>query len=283
MNSHASNPIAEIIEKDTIKVYFSCRDANNKSSVAYLVIDIKNPTQVLELSSEPVLSPGRMGLFDDCGTTVGCMTKSPSGDDFFYYLGWNLSVNVPFRTSIGLALRKHGESRFKKYSMAPILDRDKSDPISLSYPWVLRENDKWKMWYGSHKAWSDSGFEMIHELKYAESNDGINWQRFDSPVLPLNLESNEFAMSRPFVVKQAGIYRMWYSSRGAKYQMGCAESEDGIRWQRDDKAAKLEPSNNGWDSEMIEYCSGFLYENRLYMLYCGNGYGASGFGIAVWS
>jgi hypothetical protein len=45
--------------------------------------------------------------------------------------------------------------------------------------------------------------------------------------------------------------------------------------------AGLDPSENDWDSEMICYPFVFDHAGRRYMLYNGNGYGKTGFGIAV--
>ena len=38
----------------------------------------------------------------------------------------------------------------------------------------------------------------------------------------------------------------------------------------------------GGDSEMIEYPFVFDHDGQRFMLYNGNGYGRSGFGVAVW-
>jgi hypothetical protein len=40
-------------------------------------------------------------------------------------------------------------------------------------------------------------------------------------------------------------------------------------------------SESGWDSEMIEYPFVFDHNGARYMLYNGNGYGKTGFGLAV--
>jgi len=40
-------------------------------------------------------------------------------------------------------------------------------------------------------------------------------------------------------------------------------------------------SESGWDSESVEYPNVFDYRGAKYMLYNGNGYGRTGFGIAV--
>jgi hypothetical protein len=77
---------------------------------------------------------------------------------------------------------------------------------------------------------------------------------------------------------------MWYSYRAsahfANYKIGYAESADGEVWERKDDLAGIDVSETGWDSEMLCYPSIFLYRNHYYMLYNGNGYGKTGFGIA---
>jgi hypothetical protein len=73
---------------------------------------------------------------------------------------------------------------------------------------------------------------------------------------------------------------MWYSCRGKSYRIGYAESEDGRQWQRLDALAGIDVSPSGWDSEMIEYPFVFDHNGQRYMLYNGNGYGKTGFGLA---
>ena len=78
---------------------------------------------------------------------------------------------------------------------------------------------------------------------------------------------------------------MWYSFRAQPgiptYRIGYAESLDGIKWTRLDHLAGIDVSKEGWDSEMICYPRVFNHQDTLYMLYNGNGYGESGFGLAV--
>lgn len=280
MHSHAANPFAEHLEADLFRVYFNCRDAQNKSSIASIVIDLNKPKSVLECASTPLLSPGKTGLFDDNGLSMGSIVKAEDGSRYLYYLGWNLGVTVPWRNTIGLAIQKNGVAGFEKYAEVPVMDRSQEDPLTLSYPWVMIENGKWRMWYGSHQSWATPEFEMIHVLKYAESDDGINWLRQDKPLLPLRFELGEFGMSRPCVVKHNGLYKMWFSFRGAEYAMGYAESVDGLSWERKDEEGVLLPSESGWDSQSVEYASVFEHKGSLFMFYNGNGYGKTGFGLA---
>ena len=74
---------------------------------------------------------------------------------------------------------------------------------------------------------------------------------------------------------------MWYCHRGLTYRIGYAESRDGIHWNRLDHLSGIDVSQDGWDSEMIEYPFVFDHKGKRYMLYAGNGFGKTGFGIAV--
>ncbi len=74
---------------------------------------------------------------------------------------------------------------------------------------------------------------------------------------------------------------MWYSFRGLRYRIGYAESLDGLQWERLDHLAGIDISESGWDSQSVEYPYVFEHRGQKFMLYNGNGYGATGFGIAV--
>jgi predicted GH43/DUF377 family glycosyl hydrolase len=284
MKSHAANPVAEHLLEDKFRVYFSCRDKNNRSSIGYVELNICDPGYILDISSKPVLEPGGPGLFDDSGVSIGCLNIK-DGKQFLYYLGWNLGVTVPWRNSIGLAISQSSDSFFSKYSKAPIVDRNHIDPFSLSYPWVMRDGSIWKMWYGSNLSWgtkktSTTPADMMYVIKYAESSDGIQWER--TGLICINFKSkNEYAIARPCVLKDEGIYKMWYSYRGDSYRIGYAESLDGINWERKDGEVGIDVSKSGWDSEMIEYPFVFDHKGERYMLYNGNGYGETGIGLAV--
>ena len=44
---------------------------------------------------------------------------------------------------------------------------------------------------------------------------------------------------------------------------------------------RIDVSKQGWDSEMIEYPHVFDHKGKRHMLYNGNNYGKTGFGLAV--
>jgi hypothetical protein len=203
-------------------------------------------------------------------------------EQYLYYIGWTLGVTVPFQNSIGLAVSHDGGRTFTPYSDAPILGRNAHDPFFVASPCVMVENGIWRMWYVSCVEWEPgrNGPRHRYHIKYAESADGIRWQR--NGVVSIDFKSAaEYAISRPSVLKDDGTYKMWYSYRGESYRIGYAESKDGIRWERKDDVINLTVSEAGWDSEMIEYPFVFDHKSRRYMLYNGNGYGKTGIGLAV--
>lgn len=281
MVSHASNPFALPLEDGLLRVYFSCRDAANRSSVGYVLIDVDRPQQVLEVSERPLVAPGQIGLFDDSGISLGCIARE-GPRLYLYYVGWNLCVTVPWRCEIGLAISEDGGLSFNKVSRAPIVARSDADPFTLSYPWVAKEGELWRMWYGSLTSWGPDprGDRFEHVLKHATSRDGIHWEREDvvclEPALPETM-----AVVKPCVVKDESGYHLWYIYRGRQYQVGYALSPDGLRWEQSGDSAGIEPSASGWDSEAVSYAHVFDHAGERYMVYNGNGYGATGVGLAV--
>lgn len=281
MQSHAANPVAEHRGGDVYRVHFSARDAQRRAHIAFVDFDLTRPQHVLALSEAPVLAPGETGTFDDSGVSMGCLVKH-QGKRFLYYLGWNLGVTVPWRNAIGLAVSESDDAPFIRVSQAPIMDRHHHDPFSISYPWVMIDDGCWRMWYGSNLSWGTGQRqeEMSHLFKYAESDNGLDWRRNGRIVLPFKDET-EYAMSKPTVVRDPDMYRMWYSYRGHAYRIGYAESPDGLTWVRRDELAGIEPSEDGWDVATVCYPCVFDHEGQRYMLYNGSRYGDTGFGLAV--
>lgn len=279
MQAFAANPIAEHVEGDRFRIYFSARDAENRSSISFIEIDLNEPGRVLREADEAVLGPGELAMFDDSGASIGCIV-TVGEKRYLYYMGWHLTVRVPWQNALGLAISDGPGQPFRRVSTFPIVPLNELDPYTISYPWVVREDGRFRMWYGSNIAWGSRKEDMRHLIRYAESADGIHWDR--EGIVAIDFETpDEYAICKPCVVRDADRYRMWFCSRGPAYRIRYAESADGIRWARSLDPAPIDVSTEGWDAEMIEYPHVFDHAGRRYMLYAGNGFGRSGFGLAV--
>jgi hypothetical protein len=282
MQSHATNPVAEHLKDDRFRVYFSSRDSKNRSQIASIDINLSNDSAaVVETSLCHVLSHGKHGHFDDSGVTVTGLVQIGQ-KRLLYYLGWNLGVTIPFRNAIGVAVSEGDCAEFIRVSEAPVVDRNHVDPISLSYPFLLWEDECFRIWYGTCIKWSGSSVsDYQFSLKYAKSYDGLVWEREGQVVLGCDFPQED-AIARPHIISENGLYKMWYSrKKGPCYRMGYAESTDGHNWIRLDDDVGLDVSPSGWDSDMVEYPFVFDHKGQRYMLYNGNSYGKTGFGLAV--
>ena len=280
MKTHAALPVAENAGK-YYRVYFSGRDGKGRAQIGYFDFDSSNPKRILRVCDSPVIGVGRLGTFDDRGVTSSWVVEHENRK-YQYYSGWSLGETVPFYFYVGLAISEDGGRSFSKVSEAPILGRNEVDPFLTASPCVLIEDSLWRMWYVSGTKWEIENNEPKHyyHIKYAESCDGINWDR--KGIVCIDFQSpDEYTLARPCVLKDEDMYRMWYSYRGKAYRIGYAESPDGLHWERKDEDAGINVSKSGWDSEMIEYPYVFDHGGARYMLYNGNGYGKSGVGLAI--
>lgn len=279
--SHAANPLPIQIEGDIYRIFFSGRDRNKRSSVGAVDIDIVQRKVVRE-HQRPFFEHGPAGSFYADGISIGnCYFAD--GVRYMPFMAWQAPQDGHWRGDIGRLIVRPDLSLMLD-SEKPFMTLDAVDPISLSYPWVQPlEDGTYRMWYSSVDTWAAGNGEMLAPIKWAASVDGHNWIRHGIAVpAPVGVAQ---AFSKPTVaLNPQGGYEMWFSYRGAPgvaYRIGYARSADGIDWELDLENAGIAVSAHGWDSEMIEYPFVFDHAGRRYMLYNGNGYGCTGFGLAV--
>ena len=278
---YASFPTAIATGPDLVRVYFTSLDQYNFGRGAYVDLNGRKPTEVVSRSETPILDIGPIGDFDDCGVNPFSVVSFNS-QKLMYYQGWQRTVRAPYAIFSGLAIDS-GDSQFRKWARIPVLERTNDEPHIRGAPFVIAENDKLSMWYVSSSEWTGRG-EHLHyriSVRHAVSTDGIRW--ITHPHICLSPAPGEYAIGRPVVLKEQGLYRMWYSIRSfhRPYTIGYAESRNGIEWTRMDGEAGISQSDSGWDSEMV--CYGYVIRlgGQLTMFYNGNRHGATGFGCAV--
>ena len=266
-------------EDGFVDVYVTGRDSQNRSRIGVVRIDPERPHPPLAIGESPVFDIGSLGAFDENGVSYPWIVDD-NGTQYMYYVGWMPTVLTPFQNQIGLAVSTDRRT-WRRFSRAPILPRTDEEYLALGSSAVLREDDRWRMWYTCFRQWGRHAGEPKHVyvIKYAESRDGKQWSR-PNVVCIDTVAPSEYSIGRPSVLHR-GRYHMWYSYRGALYRIGYAWSDDGIRWTRRDDLARIDVSPSGWDSESICYAHVFDWKGALYMLYCGNHYGRDGLGLAV--
>lgn len=279
--SYATIPTA-CLQDDVIRVYFAALDENKFGRIGFVDLDLDDPGRILAQPREPILDLGLPGTFDDSGVNPSCVVDV-GGQKYLYYIGWQRCERVPYLLFAGLAISEDGVT-FRKVFSTPILDRIPAEPFLRSATAVIYDNGSFQVWYVSGIGWTEVNGTPYpsYVIRSAHSLDGIHWTRHENVSIAFE-DKDEFGFGRPWVIKDQGTYKMWYSirSRTAPYRIGYAESSDGLNWKRKDAETGIERSGDGWDSEMICYPCVVDVREKRYMFYNGNRHGATGFGYAV--
>ena len=228
---YAAVPFAKKIYGNVFRIFFSSRDQFNQSYGTYLDYDI-DELKITEFPpKKPIISYGKRGHFDDSGVTLSCYLEELKT---IYYMGWNLMAKVPFSNQIGKLELNSKEDKLSRVRCTPVLGKCEFEPLSFGYPWVLRTQESFKMWYDTILKWesnSTKNYKFI--LRSAVSDDGEHWYKTYNQEFPLY--DTEKSIARPCIIFEDGIYKMWCSiNHLGKYRLSYAESFDGDNWKRKD-------------------------------------------------
>jgi hypothetical protein len=284
---HAQLPVVDEYE-DFYRVYYSTR-IDGKSTPLYFDIDINNPNIILNKCYEPIITLGNIGSFDWAGV-MPTKIINYNNKKYLYYIGWSLRQDVPYHNNLGLAISHNNGNVWVKYSKGPIFHTSYEEPGFIGTVEILIENGVWRMWYLSCRNWINvnSKIEPIYDIKYAESNNGIDWKPLNIVCIPL--ENEEGGISSCRVIKFKSHYKMWYSVRNKvdyrtnpsnSYRIKTATSSDGIKWIKDQNIDLDISVNSTWDNYMV--CYPFIVDktDKLVMFYNGNDFGKTGIGYAT--
>lgn len=285
-HSHAMIPTPIRLNQDVVRVFVTFCDAKGVGRPGYVDVSVRNPLEVLNVSQFPLLDVGVAGAFDENGVVACSVTDIGNGRMLMYYVGFELGTKIRYRLLTGLAVSEDGGDTFSRYSQAPVLERSSKELYFRCGPFCMYSDGRYRLWYVGGSEWTNlNGKAMpIYDIRYAESDDGINWPD-EGEVLIDVAQSDEHGFGRPYVIpKENGEYRMFYSIRrrslGA-YRMGYAESTDGRIWKRMDEKLNLDVTADCFDSDAIMYAAPIQLDGKLYVFYNGNDFGRDGFGVAL--
>ncbi|MCX6355552.1 MAG: hypothetical protein NTZ78_11720 [Candidatus Aureabacteria bacterium] len=282
--THAMLPTVDPLMGDPIRAYVTCRDEKGIGRIGCVELMRHDLSKIVAISSEPVLDIGEAGTFDENGVVAISLVNLPDGKKFLYYTGFELGYRIRYRLLSGLAVSSDNGMSFKRLQRTPILERSDKELYFRCASFVLLENDVFRMWYVAGSKWIeiDGKKKPVYTINYLESKDGIHWPQEGRVCIGI-IRDEEHGFGRPYVIRDGQVYKMFYSIRvkGKGYRLGYAESGDGVEWVRRDEETGIDASEDGWDSEMICYSCILDIHGKRYMLYNGNGFGATGFGYAV--
>lgn len=268
------------LKEDSFRIYGGVRDNNGISRIKYIDVDEKKPEKIIRISERPVLDIGNPGCFDDNGMILGDVIHVKDRL-YMYYVGFQHVEKVKFYAFSGVAISDDEGESFERYSETPIMDRTTTGRFGRCIHTVLYDDDVFKCYYAVINDWKViCGTPYpVYNIWYTESKDGIHFDCEDK-VLCVDTIGDEYRIGRPKVYKTSYGYEMFYTRDliTKKYLAGYAISKDGICWTRKDEDCPLVKSGEKWDSDMACYPVRMNTAYGRYLIYNGNGQGATGIG-----
>jgi predicted GH43/DUF377 family glycosyl hydrolase len=216
-----------------------------------------NPGEWTRYTSNPVLSEGPPGAWDDHGATFASVIYDSLAAEFrMYYHGFSGSTH-----QIGLAVSPNGIN-WTKYAGNPVLTPgpDAWDANQVRVPMVWKEGlTDYRMIYTG----AGSGGMRVG---YATSTDGITWTKHPSNPVFNDPTWASGDTENWGVMKVGSEYLMWYSDFGLR-QSGIAVSTDLVNWTPYQSAPIFSSSGDPSDYRYSQYCPfSFRHGGYYYVL-----------------
>jgi predicted GH43/DUF377 family glycosyl hydrolase len=138
------------------------------------------------------------------------------------------------------------------------------DELGVQQPTVLFDQGKFHMWYQSPQV--SGGYN----IGYASSEDGLEWDKNDGPVLLLGNPGDwddAGGLLSPNVIKKDSLFYLYYL---ANTKFGYATSKDGINWTKYEDNPVISPGDSGsWDESGLASPTLFFDGILFHLWYAG--------------
>ncbi len=211
------------------------------------------------LGKNPQVPLHSQGVNDAIQTSNPCVLKH----DGLYKMWYQGKSDSGF-LSVCYAESKDGVSwkSHDKAVLSPNLSQEAGFREGFQHPHVIFDEDRniFKMWLVVYKDGTAS-------IGFCESVNGLVWT--ETKLTSLRSKNKDLKYFYPCVLKDNGLYRMWFTERvfSGRWQISYAESKDGLNWQNYEGNPIISPSYNRLISiffEGIAKFAGIYVELPLY-------------------
>jgi hypothetical protein len=243
------------------------------------------PFKVIKVCCDPVLDVGGPGTFDADGVNPSQIVAR-DGALYLYYIGYQrISQEIPYTILGGLAVSTDDGASFKRVHTTPMLRPVEEQRYLRSAPFVWQQEGRWQMLYiAGGEFFSGPGGKRLprYMLRHTESPDGLNWDGPSRVLLQPDTSLGQIGFGRPVLMRKRGQNpELMLSIRSVDgYRLCAGPFSLDAPLDLASLQEVLPLSRDGWDSQMV--CFGVTQEldGRDLLIYNGNQYGRSGFGLA---
>lgn len=290
------NPFV-VREGDTYLLFYAGADSKGQRRICLAEAPVSDPGNWVKRG--PIFDLGEPGAFDEFWCVLPCIYQF--GDEWhLYYTGRNSRRDEGLQsfTGIGLAVSRDLRS-WRRFGREPVLDgggfsqwpdnRGVAGGGRIHPAGSVDGRPLYRMHYTMPTGRPSADLRIDQEKHSAivHSHDGISW--FDKRIIMSPRPDADYENAATIALNVwpvEGGWRAIYAGIGTRfgaYSICEARSHDGLVWDRGepDENLSLAPVGEGWESKMTEYPHVVDEGDMLRLFYCGNGYGATGIGMAV--
>ena len=269
---YSGEAVVAVIEDETVNIYITLTPVGSGSGNINIYVNWNNQNVVWEdYSNNPIFT-----INDSPSSSIYVSTSKIFYENGIFNM-WYLCTYAAGRGNVWYTRSTDGLN-WQNMSDQPVFvgrSIPAWDDYTVGPGAILKENNQYKMYYNG---WSNQYGQW--QVGLAVSNDGINWERYDNPVLYAD-SSHEFKVGVSSVLKVNGVYFMYYTSNDIenydKMRINLATSSDGINWEKYANNPILSPTES-WEGIGINFPAVIYDNDRFLMIY--NNSERTEFGIA---
>ncbi len=250
-----SQPVV-IFDEGMFKMWYAGIAAGSKAYILYS--ESADGINWTHYNSNPVLSSGEYGSWDDLSVSPGSVIKE-NGIYKLYYCGWS---NEYENWHIGLAISNDGIN-WAKYSN-PILMGSTGWQYQIVPSSIVKKDNIYFLYYTGRNY-------PNYSIGVATSTDGISWTNYSgNPILVANQPWELAAVLDCSVIDENGLLKMVYGNFGSN-SFGLATSSDGLNWTKANNNPFFTKQNtsNNWALGKIAYPYWLKLSNETRIYYSG--------------